>query len=1111
MSDDVLVFPVSFAQQRLWFLEQLSPGNASYNIAGALRLQARLDLETLDEALREIARRHEILRTTFTTNEAGEPVQIIASEPHLGLAVQNLAELDEPEREAEAIRLATVEARLPFDLERGPLLRAKLLLLGGSESVFLLSMHHIVSDGWSLGVLFDELGAIYQAFAAGEDSPLAELPIQYADYVVWQREMLQGELLNNRLSYWKEQLAGCPILALPADHPRPAIATHRGATYPIELNDSLAKALKEFSRREGVTLFMTLLAAFKVLLRRYTGQEDIVVGIPVAGRDRTELEGMIGFFVNTLVLRTDYSGTRSFREALRRVRDVALGAYTHADLPFEKLVAELQIERSLSRNPVFQVAFQLFQEAPGWRGAEPDRPSRHLEIEKGTTIFDLSLFLWEGGGHVRGRLEYSTDLFDRSTILRMAGHFQTLLSGIVANADLPVTRLPLLTEAEKIQLLQTWGRGPAESFEVVCVHQLFETCARERPDALAVAQGALRMSYGELNRRANQVSHHLRRLGIGPEATVGLCLDRSIFLVVGALGVMKSGGNYLSLDPGSPLDRLGFMLADASVSVVLTATQWVDRVPQGGWQVLCLDRWPAEIANGEATNPTVAISPNNLAYIIYTSGSTGRPKGVLIPHAGLSNLVRWHVSAYGVSADDRATLLANPAFDASVWELWPYLASGASLHIPDAALRESPSNLVQWLASENITLTFLPTPLAELVLDEPCAPELSLRAVLTGGDRLRRGPRKRLPFRFINHYGPTENSVVTSCGDLGPWTEGDPPPPIGRPIANVQVYVLDACLQPVPIGVPGELYIGGIGLARGYLSNSELTAEKFLANPFGDQPGSRLYRTGDRVRYRPDGNLEFLGRLDHQVKIRGFRIEPGEVEAVIKRHPGVQEAIVLGWEQTAGDGRLVAYVVLKSIDSESGSGTTGDRTGLLDHPDPSDQATPAEEEAPLLDGIPSREKLETMTELRLHAGRHLPEYMVPWLFVILPSLPVTAHGKVDRAALPVPEVQRPAIRTKYVGPRNSTEQLLAELWAAVLGLDRVGIEDHFFKDLGGHSLLTTRVISRVRSLFGIELALRALFEAPTISALADRVETLRWAAGRRDPGVFEGEREEGAL
>jgi amino acid adenylation domain-containing protein len=925
--------PLSYAQQRLWFLDKLVPNNAFYNTPAALRLVGSLNLAALERTFNEIVRRHEALRTTFVTVD-GQPVQVIAPTLSLSLPVVDLQHFLEAEREKEVQRLTSEAAQRPFDLSKSPLLRVTLLRLDESEYVLLLILHHIVSDGWSMGVLIREIATLYTAINSENLSPLPSLTIQYADFAHWQREWLQGEVLETQLAYWRQQLDGICVLNLPTDQPRPAVQTYRGATQFLQLPKHLSEALEALSQGEGVTLFMTLLAAFQILLHRYTQQEDIAVGSPIANRNRSEIEGLIGFFVNSLVLRTDLSGNPTFREVLSRVREVALGAYAHQDLPFEKLVEELHPERNLNQNPLFQVVFTL-QNAPMEALELPGLTLSPLQfVDTGTTRFDLEFHLWErtqknglgidSADGISGFVVYSTDLFDATTITRMLGHFQTLLESIVANPEQRIADLSILSEAERHQLLVEWNNTQVDYPKTHCIHQLFEAQVEKNPDAIALVFEDKQLTYQELNSRSNKLAHYLQRQGVGAEVLVGLCVDRSIEMLVGMLGILKAGGAYLPLDPSYPSERLSFMLEDAQVKVLLTQQQWVERLQLSfeqsmrspNSQTICLDKDWETLAQESEENPTNNLTVNNLAYVIYTSGTTGKPKGVEVEHRGLLNLVFWHQQAFTISPVDRATQVAGVAFDACGWEIFPYLSAGASLYFPNDEIRRSPEQIRDWLVSKSITISFLPTPLAEKVLLLDWSKNTALRLLLTGGDKLHQYPSASHPFQIVNNYGPTENTVVTISGHVAAKEQSKVAPAIGRPIANIQVYVLDKYLQPVPLGVAGELYIAGAGLARGYLNRPELTAEQFIPNPFSNNPEARLYKTGDLVRYRLDGNLEFLGRLDEQVKIRGYRIELGEIESVLSQHPAVLQTVVITREDVPGEKRLVAYVTLNAQESD---------------------------------------------------------------------------------------------------------------------------------------------------------------------------------------------------
>ncbi|WP_293128194.1 non-ribosomal peptide synthetase [Microcoleus sp. bin38.metabat.b11b12b14.051] len=964
--------PLSFAQQRLWFLDELVPNNPFYNVPAALRVTGSLNFPALQQTFNEILRRHEALRTTLAV-VAGEPVQRIADAFHLPIYVFDLRNLPEESRQSEANRLTAKEAQRPFNLSTDLLLRVTLLHLDDGEYLLMLNMHHIVSDGWSIGVLIQELGAIYTAFAIGKPSPLPELSVQYADFAKWQREWLQGEVLETQLAYWRRQLNGISMLNLPADLPRPAVQSYRGKRLLLQLPKPLSEALEMLSQRQGVTLFMTMLAAFQTLLYHYAQQEDIVVGSPIANRNRSEIEALIGFFVNSLVLRTDLSGNPTFVELLNRVKEVALGAYAHQDLPFEKLVEELHPDRALNQNPLFQVAFAL-QNAPAQPLELPELTFSPQQLDVQTARFDLELHLWERSPNssesnespsnklwvdtsegISGMMIYSADLFDEATISRMIGHFQTLLESIVVNPEERIAYLQYMSEQERDRLLFECNKTAVNYPQYFCVHQLFELHAKQTPDAVALIFGNEQITYGELNIRSNQLARYLQKIGVGAEVLVGLGCDRSIELIVGMLGILKAGGAYLILDPSYPAARSHLTIKDAQVSVLLTRQglkplsnsesrlkttetgevssrlQPTSAMSQGIYsladdgevqdletqsddkihhpRVVFLDTDWATISCEIADNPTSAATAENLAYAIYTSGSTGKPKAVEIEHGSLLNLVFWHQREFEVSAGDRATQIAAIAFDACGWEIWPYLATGCSIYFPEDEIRRDPEKLQNWLISKSITISFVPTPLADRILRLDWPPTTALRILLTGGEKLQQHPIKSYPFKLVNNYGPTENTVVATSGYI-PATERDIAPTIGRPIANTQAYILDKYLQPVPAGVVGELYIGGNGLARGYLNRPELTAASFISNPFQRNSRERIYKTGDLVRYISDYNLEFLGRIDEQVKIRGFRIELGEIETVLTQHPAVQQTVVTTAEDGQENKRLLAYIAL---------------------------------------------------------------------------------------------------------------------------------------------------------------------------------------------------------
>ena len=907
--------PLSFAQQRLWFLDRLIPNNPFYNIPLALNLTGSIDLVALEQTFNEIVRRHEALRTTIVI-QSGQPVQVIHPTLTITLPVIDLQQLPPDEREIRARQITNQAARQPFNLATDPLLRVKLLRLEETRSILLLTLHHIVADGWSLGILMQEIAALYPAFASNRPSPLLELPIQYADFAYWQRQCLQSEFLATQLNYWQQQLDSISSLNLPTDRPRLAAQTYQGARRPLQLSPSLSAALLALSQHSGVTLFITLLAAFQVLLYRYTHQEDIAIGSPIANRNRSEVEGLIGFFVNSLVVRTDLSENPTFREVLKRVKDVALGAYAHQDLPFEKLVEELHPERNLNQNPLFQVVFAL-QNAPMTALELPDLILNPLSFETETTRFDLELHLWEpntqnglwsdSSDGISGFVIYSTDLFDKATIARMLEHFQTLLAGIVAHPECQIAQLPLLSKSELDTVLVEWNDTQVDYPQDKCIDRLFESIARHYPDAIALGSEDEQLTYNELNIRSNKLAHYLRKVGVKSEVLVGLCVERSCDLVVGMLGILKAGGAYLPIDPTYPAERINLTIADAKLSVLLTSECWLDRVESHNLQAICIDKDWKNIDREPEFNLARQVGLNNLAYVIYTSGSTGTPKGVEIEHRGLLNLVFWHQHTFAVSQIDRATQITGVSFDACGWEIWPYLCAGASIYFVPNRIRQIPDLLRDWLIAKAITISFLPTPLAEKILLLDFPKNAALRILLTGGDKLNNYPPADLPFQLFNNYGPTENTVVTTSGLISVADRDNLSPAIGRAIANTRAYILDRYLQPVPIGVSGELYISGDGLARGYLNRPELTTECFIDHTFNDRLTVRLYKTGDLVRYRMDGNIEFLGRIDECVKIRGYRIELGEIEALLNQHPAVQQIVVLVHENET-EKSILAYI-----------------------------------------------------------------------------------------------------------------------------------------------------------------------------------------------------------
>jgi amino acid adenylation domain-containing protein len=1046
---------LSFGQQRLWLINELQPGNPVYNEHFTVRLSGVLNPSAVERAIGEIIRRHEVLRTVFDSLDEG-PVQVIAPTLSIELPVVDLKSCLGDNRDAEALSLAVEESRRPFDLVRGPLLRATLLRLSDTEHWLMITVHHIVCDGWSFGVFIQELVTLYEAFMLEKRPPLAELPIQYADFAQWHRQWVEQDALATQLPYWKAKLAGLPpSLDFPFSRLRPAIMSFRGARQPIGVSVGVSESLKSLSRQWGATPFILLLSAFKALLFRYTGQQDIVIGTPVAGRNRVEIEALIGCFTNTLPLRTKVSGDRSFRDLVHEVREVAFEAYAHQDVPFEKLVEHLQMERDLSRTPLFQVMFAL-QNAPipdvEFLGLSFDL----VEVDKGTAKFDLMLELFDRPGGIEGWLEYNAELFDEDTIARIAQSFQMLITGIVETPELPVSHLPLLSLEEKHRLLVELNNTQADYPQEKLIHELFEAQVEIQPDAIALEYEAERLSYEELNRRANQVGWLLQALGVRPEARVGICTRRSTEMVVGMLGILKAGGAYVPLDAGYPDERLDFMLEDAQVQILVTQQHLVDglveRFVRRGGNVMYLGSTPDACTSHSLDNPVSSANADNLAYVIFTSGSTGRPKGVALQHRSAVALLDW--ARHLFTPDELAGVLASTSvsFDLSVFELFAPLSSGGRIILVNDIF-----DVARLPVANHIKLiNTVPSALGELLRDVD-APNSATTINLAGEALHNRVVRQayELPGieRVFNLYGPSECTTYSTFALMKKASALAPT--IGRPISNTQVYLLDAGFQVVPVGVIGEVYIAGEGLARGYLNRADLTAERFLPNPFG-KPGTRIYRTGDLARYTPDGEIHFIGRKDHQVKLRGYRIELEEIEAVLRQRTSVQQAAVIVADDATQGKRLIAYVVAERSDP----GTIG--------------------------------------ELRSFLKEKLPGYMVPSVFMMVDALPLTTSGKVDRGALPAPSISRAEVRQPYAAPITPTEELLSAIWAKLLATDHVGIHDNFF-ELGGHSLLATQLVSKVRKTFQVEIALQSFFEAPTITGLTTLIEKAKTTRSKPAP------------
>lgn len=1047
-------FPLSFSQQRLWFLYQFEPESPVYNIPAAVRLTGELSVEALELALNEIIRRHEVLRTTFASVE-GQPVQVIMPQLTIQIPIQDLDPVEPTERENRALELILEQVQQPFNLATGPLLRPLLLRLAADEHIVLLTMHHIVSDGWATGLLIQEIAALYRAFLTRQKSPLRDLTIQYADYAVWQRQWLQGQELTRQLDYWKKQLVDSrTVLELATDNVRPAVQSYNGAFVTFTLDKSLMKSLQDLGHQEEATPFMTLLAAFNVLLHRYTGQEDINVGSPIANRNRAETEDLIGFFINTLVMRTDLSGNPGFRTLLRRVKEITLNALAHQDLPFELLVEELKLQRDMSHSPLFQVMFVL-NNAPLGALDLAGLKMQPLEIDNGTAKFDLVLSMMERSDGLYGKLEYNTDLFQANTIERLAAHFEILLTGIVADPEQPISDLPLLTEVEKKRILQDWNIDSKRSPIRTCIHRLFEAQAERTPKAVAVVCGQQELSYRDLDEKANQLAHYLQKLGVQPEIPIGLCIERSLDLIVGILGILKAGGVYLPLDPEYPKERLAFMLEDARVPLLLTQKHLLNSLPIEERQVVCLDTDWDLIAQEPIDKAGSNVKPEHLVYVIYTSGSTGTPKGVQITHDVFVEHCQEIVRHFELDADDRVLQFSALNFDTSIEQIFPTLMVGAQVVLRDREVW-TPAEFLQKVKDLKLTVVNPPTAywqqLAQEWVNHPeTALGHQLRLVIAGGDKMSTEAVRLWQqasmnsVRLLNAYGPTETTITATTFAVPPNYAQESRKaivPIGRPLANRTAYVLDQQGKLVPVGVPGELYLGGVGIARGYLNRPDLTLKSFVPDPFSTTPGARLYKTGDLVRYLPDGNLEFLGRVDQQVKIRGFRIELDEIETILDQHPTIQKAVVMAFEDDHAAKRLVAYLVKKS-------GVDGTST----------------------------------TDLRDYVKSKLPEFMVPSAFMVLDQFPMTPAGKLDRRALPTPSQAQRDLAAAYVPPRTPVEEMLAGMWTEVLKVDRVGIHDNFF-DLGGHSLMATQLISRIRDAFNVELSLRRLFEDPTIAGLS---------------------------
>ena len=1026
--EDTNVFPTSIDQERLWFIEQLQPGNAAYNIFTASRITGPLDGNVMERVVNELLARHEVLRTVFTVVD-DEPVQVIRPKLEITLTPVDLESLPAEERMPQALRLVTEDFSRPFDLEKGPLVRVGLLRLAHDDHVLHVNMHHTVTDRWSGAIFEEETGALYEAFANDRPSPLPPLPVQYADYALWQRSRAESEIYRRQAEYWTRKLTGAPfVLEVPTDFPRPPIQNFRGARVYARYSKRLLDALRELSRREGVTMFTLALSAYKALLYRYTNQETILVGATFANRNRPELQKMVGYLLNLIVLSTDLSGNSTFRELLQRERATVLEGFANQDLPFGKLVQELRPVQDASRNPIVQHSL-IYLDFPELKVMETlGLTAKHLDIDNGASRFDMTLAMTETEEGYEVDIEYPTDLYRRERIERMTKHLENILESVVVDPSQRLSDLPLLSENEKQQLLVDWNETKVEYPSRSCIHELFEAQVRRTPDAVALVFEGGSLTYRELNEQANRVARYLREAGVDSGEIVGLLMPRSLRMVAALLGIVKAGAAYLPLDERFPAERLDFMLRDSGARIVISDNDW-DKI--GGYSAEDLDH---------------QVSSEQRLYVIYTSGSTGQPKGVEVSHRSAVNLLHAMSSQNLLNAADTMLAVTTLSFDIAAAEIYFPLLLGARVVIASREVAADGVQLARLLAGSGATVMQATPATWRLLLDAGWEGDPRLK-VFSTGEALPRPLADQLLERCAelwNLYGPSETTIFSSVIRVAPGTG---PVLIGPPLSNTRFYVVDQFMNPVPIGIYGELCIGGAGLARGYLNRPELTAEKFVPDLFGNDPGARLYRTGDLMRYREDGNLEFAGRLDHQVKVRGFRIELGEVEAALSRHDSVRAAVVVAREERPGEQRLVAYVVGR------------------------------------------RDRLPSASEWRTFLVQRLPEYMIPSVFISLEALPLLPNGKVNRRALPVPDSSRPELHRPFAAPESPTQSRLVELWMNVLALDRVGVNDDFF-ELGGDSILATRLVSRVRRTFGVELPLRELFWKPTVSELAPVVEEL---------------------
>ncbi|MBD3182749.1 amino acid adenylation domain-containing protein [Candidatus Poribacteria bacterium] len=1046
--DETGNLPLSNIQMRLWFLDRFEPGNPAYHRPAYLRLKGKLDTDILRRSLNEIVKRHSVLRARFPERD-GQPVQIIDSRLNLEIPVVDISNLSGKEREKEAQRIASDEVKKPFNLAQGPVIRVKIIKIGHEDHILLITFHHIVFDRWSFDILLKELSDLYSAFYSGKSSPLEELPIQYSDYSLWQNKLLEDGTLDEQLSYWLEKLSVPPEpLSLPTDRPRPSILTYRGSRQTLMISRKLLQSLRKLGQREEVTLFMTMLSAFQVLLYRYSRQEDITLGVPVAGRGAVESEELIGSFINTIILRIDLSGEPTFRELLARVKKEALEAYANQDIPFEKIVEQINPERSLSYKPLFQVLFNL-ENTPKKVEKIRELIIEEYKFDSGIAPFDITLEISEKEQGLSCVFTYNTDLFESSTIQRMLEHFQNLLESLVTNPDERISVLPILSSAEKHLIMREWNETSRDYDLDQCIHQLLEKQAKKTPESTAIVCKDKSLTYRELNARSNQLAHYLKRLGIGPEKTVGICMERSLDMITSIMGILKAGGAYVPMEHNYPEDRLSYMAKDSRMSVILTKSDQSPDLAGHTTSRINIDKDWKKISLEQATPSHSEVKSHNLAYVLYTSGTTGKPKGVAVEHRQLMNYCFGIMEKLDFKPQRSYAMVQPLTVDACITVLFPPLILGGTLHI---ILREQsldPRALGEYFKNHSIDYLKIAPSHLEMLLSSASPGEILPKDTLViGGEASRWKWVKKLQSikpgcNIYNHYGPTETTVGVTTYHVNNQTEDREYTitPIGKPLPNTQIYILTEQMQPVPIGVTGEIFIGGFNLARCYLNNPEQTENSFIPDPFRDT--GRLYKTGDMARYLPDGNIEFLGRVDHQIKIRGFRIEAGEIEVILTLHREIAEALVMAREDTLGDKRLVAYIIPEE-------GNTIDESDLVDF---------------------LRQKL--------------PEHMIPSAFVALDKIPLSAHGKVNIKALPVPERTRD-IQDEYIPPQTPVEESLAEIWSDVLGIEKIGIHDNFFY-LGGHSLLVTKVVSRIRSVFQINISLKNFFQYPNIAEIASEI------------------------